>query len=153
MRRTTTATTMRQQTTEHCPYLKSTGCLHEISSTLARIDRLCSGTAFRADNFELDNCICNRCDKHIHVFRSGQTVVGRCNSTRFPRCVFHSCVGCDPVYFPSFSAVIRKRLFKTTRGRGDVRNNESDKNHSPIQRFLIEELPTSIFEFPNRGLG
>src|SRR5439155_15562772 len=50
MRRTTTATTMRQQTTEHCPYLKTTGCLHEISSTFARIDRLCSGTAVRADN-------------------------------------------------------------------------------------------------------
>ena len=39
-----------QQTTEHCPYSKTTGCLHEISSTFARIDRLCSRTAVRADN-------------------------------------------------------------------------------------------------------
>ena len=39
-----------QQNTEHCPYSKTTGCLHEISSTFARIDRLCSSTAVRADN-------------------------------------------------------------------------------------------------------
>jgi hypothetical protein len=38
-----------QQTREHCPYSKTTGCLHEISSTFARIVSA-AVPAVRADN-------------------------------------------------------------------------------------------------------
>src|SRR5438128_12548959 len=99
MRRTTTATTMRQQTTEHCPYSKTTGCLHEISSTFARIDRLCSSTAVRADNLSWIIVYATVVINTFTFFVPVKTVVGRCNSTRFPRCVFHSCMGCDAGYF------------------------------------------------------
>src|SRR5713101_236184 len=73
-------------------------------------------------------------------------------SMRFIRFVFHPRVCRDPVDFPSLASIIRKRLFKAARIRGDVRDNKSNKNGPAVQCFLVEKLAASILEFADRGL-
>src|SRR5947208_2151024 len=74
-------------------------------------------------------------------------------SCRLPKSILYAGVYRDPVYFPSLSAVVGKRLFNTARGRRDVRNNEANKTRSPIQCLPIEKLAATVFEFANRRLS
>src|SRR6185295_15052166 len=65
--------------------------------------------------------------------------------------LLHSGVYRDPVYFPGLAAIIRERLFKPARIRSDVRNNKANKDGSTIERLLVVELTTSIFELADCG--
>src|SRR5262249_12840178 len=74
------------------------------------------------------------------------------SSLALARPIFHPRVYRDPVYFPSFAPVIRERLFKSARIEGNVRDNESNKDGSTIEHFLVVKLTTPIFEAANCGL-
>src|SRR5579864_7219523 len=67
--------------------------------------------------------------------------------------VFRPCVRGNPVYFPRFAAIIRECLFKMAGIRGNVRDNESNKDGSAIQCFLVEKLTATILELADRRLA
>ena len=72
------------------------------------------------------------------------------NLLRPVRPVFRPCIYHDPVYFPGLAPIIRERLFKTAGSWGDVRNNKSNQDGAAIERILVEELSSSIFELADR---
>src|SRR5579862_3140053 len=55
----------------------------------------------------------------------------------------------DPVHFPGFSSIIRKRLFEVRRIRGQVRPDVSNQYGFAIDRILSVKLAASILEFPH----
>src|SRR5438128_2524602 len=72
-------------------------------------------------------------------------------ASRRVRFIGHACVCRDPVDFPSLASIVGECLFETARIRRDVRNNESNKDGSTIQCFLVEKLAASILELAYRG--
>src|SRR5713101_6320777 len=77
----------------------------------------------------------------------------RRSSVRFDRFIFHPCLVRDPVDFPGLAPIIRERLLKVGRIRGDVRPNKSNQDGSAIRArwFRVEKLAASILEFADRG--
>src|SRR5260370_12123318 len=73
----------------------------------------------------------------------------RRSSVRFDRFIFHPCLVRDPVDFPGLAPIIRERLLKVSRIRGDVRPNKSNQDGSAIGAgwFRVEKLPPSILQF------
>src|SRR5262249_58087002 len=72
---------------------------------------------------------------------------------RFIQLAFDSRVGCDPVNFPGFAAIIGECLLEVAGIWSDVRNHKSNQNCPAIQRFLVIELPASTIELANRRLA
>jgi hypothetical protein len=67
---------------------------------------------------------------------------------RFDSFIFHQCLVRDPVDFPGLTSVIRERLFKVGRVRGDVRPNKSNQDRSAIRArwSRVEKLAASILD-------
>src|SRR5712692_8169514 len=76
----------------------------------------------------------------------------RRSSVRFDRFIFHPCLVRNPVDFPGLAAIIRERLLKVGRIRGDIRPNKSNQDGSAIRAgwFRVEKLAASILEFADR---
>src|SRR2546427_12058448 len=77
----------------------------------------------------------------------------RRSSMGFVRLIVYSYLVRDPVDFPGFAPIIRERLFKVGRIRGDVRPNKSNQDCSTIRArwFRVEELAAAVLEFADRG--
>jgi len=75
------------------------------------------------------------------ILESCSLASGRLRSVAYPYLVR------NPIYFPRLAPIIRERLFKVGRIRGQVRPNESNEYSLAINRILGEELTASILEF------
>src|SRR6185436_2974779 len=64
--------------------------------------------------------------------------------------VDHPRVDGDPVHFPGFAAVVRKRLLEAARALGDVGDDEPDEDRAAVERLLRVELAAAVPELADR---
>src|SRR5580704_16505650 len=66
--------------------------------------------------------------------------------SRFSVPVAHSRLVGNPIHFPGLPAILRKRLLEMRHLCVSLRPNESNNDHSAVQRVLSVELTRSILE-------
>src|ERR1700722_1238109 len=88
-----------------------------------------------------------RSDRIRRSLRPKPTAVNPCSRLELPSLVLDASIHRDPIYFPGFATIVRKRLLETTRICGYVLPDIFDQDHAAVKFFLIEKFAAAVLEF------
>src|ERR1700722_452386 len=92
-----------------------------------------------------------RSDRIRRSLRPKPTAVNPCSRPELPSSILHASIDRDPIHFPGFTSIVRKRLLETTGIRGHIHPDVLDQDHPTVEFLVIEKFASAVFKFADGG--